>query len=351
MLELLPTIQRWRQEGKRCALGRLVKVWGSAPRPVGSCLAVSSEGEIEGSVSGGCVEGAVVEAALEVLESGEARLLEFGVSDEQAWSVGLSCGGEIEVFVEPYDEGPEAQDVVARLEEALGSRRTVALALVLSGPNVGRRLLLDDQAARRGDLGDEVLNRRARELAVALRSEFGTRRVTVPTAAAKTEIFVQIFAPSPTLLLVGAGHVAIPLVHYANQLGFHTVVIDPRSAFATPERFAHADSLIQKWPDKGLEGQPLDEGTYLAVLSHDLKLDVPALAAALRGNCRYIGALGSRKTHGKRLAALREEGFSDEELEVIHSPIGWPIGGRQAPEIALSIITEIVAVQHGTPRP
>lgn len=343
MREVLPDVDRWREAGEKVALATVVKVWGSAPRPPGAKMAVSASGQIAGSVSGGCVEGAVVEAALEVLADGIPRLLQFGVSDETAWSVGLSCGGQIEIFVEPWPDEPESP--FGQSADCVRRKRLTGLATLL-GASPGAHLHLSADGPGAGSLGsperDGALHSQSRDLLLSLRS-------TRIDLADGSEVFVDIVPPPRKLVIVGAVHTAVALVSLARALGFQTLVVDPRGVFASPERFAHADRLIAEWPEEAFLEIGLDEATAVAVLSHDLKLDVPALKLALASPAPYVGVLGSKKTHAKRLAALREEGVADEDLARIHSPIGLDLGGRSPEEIALAILAEIVAVLNGRP--
>ena len=341
MRELLSDIERWLGEAKVVALATVVKVWGSAPRPLGSKMVVSSAGDIAGSVSGGCVEAAVVEEARAVMESGAPKLVRFDVTDDQVWAVGLTCGGELEVFI----EGLEA-DRYGSLKASIEAGETVTLATIVGGPETGKRLLVHDDGSTEGHLGSRALDRQALEHA----GQAGTRlegRTVLETDGGQHDVYFEVQAPRPKLVLVGAVHVAIPLVTFANALGFRTIVVDHRTAFATPERFPHADRLIHKRPEEAFEEIGIDAATCVATLSHDLKLDVPALTAALRSSASYIGALGSKVTHKTRVAALEEAGFGAEEIQRIKAPIGLDLGGRRAEEIALSIIAEIVATRHG----
>lgn len=238
-------------------------------------------------------------------------------------------------------------EIYRQLQRALDEERLVALASVVAGPEsyLGRQLLIWPDGTTEGDLRElaEPLVEKARELFVAFRSE----RVELAADGEALDVFVEVHPPRAKLVIVGAVHVAIPLVHFAKALGFRTYVVDPRTAFATPERFAHADELVTDWPEEALARIGLNESTYVTLLSHDLKLDVPALKVALPSPARYIGALGSKKTHQKRLKALAEEGIAAELQDRIHNPIGLDLGGRRAEEMALSILAEIVAVSHG----
>ena len=227
------------------------------------------------------------------------------------------------------------------------SGRLVALATVLTGPVIGARLLVRPGGGSSGTLGDATLDAAARTRALVCLAALRSERVTVASAAGPVELFIDVQPPQPRLFIVGAVHIAAALVTYANVLGYRTVVLDARTAFATPERFAHAAELIARWPADALAAQSLDEGSCVVVLTHDEKIDNPALAVALRSPARYVGSLGSRKTHAKRVAALRELGLGDAEIARIHAPIGLPIAARRPEEIALSIMAEIVAVVNG----
>lgn len=354
MRDLLPQIDAWLAEDRRVALATVVKVWGSAPRPLGAKMAVAEGGGMAGSVSGGCVEGAIVEEARPVLDTGTPKLVSFGVSDDDAFAVGLSCGGTIEVFLERWDAAG-----MSGLRADLEARRLVARALVLRGPEVGRQALLrppdagirDGTVAMDGSLGDDVWNESVRRAAAAGFATFASHRDRDGDHASDDDpgrdLFVDILPPPPRLVIVGAVHAAVHLVSMAKIAGFETVVVDPRTAFATAERFGHADVLVHDWPDEALRALDLDANSYVVLLSHDLKLDVPALQVALP-RARYVGALGSSKTHGKRLARLAEEtGIEGVLAERIHNPVGLDLGGRRAEEMAVSILAEMVGVRHG----
>lgn len=235
------------------------------------------------------------------------------------------------------------------LKRCLEEERLVALATVVDGPDdrIGAKLLIHPDGTTQGDLGSPQLNaevlRRAADLLASQRSA----RVTIEAGREIADVFIEVFPPPPRLVIVGAVHIAIPLVTFAKTLGFRTIVVDARSVFATPERFAHADELILQWPAKALGEMQLDESSCVVVLTHDEKLDNPALKTALESPARYIGALGSPRTHARRVARLKAQGVSDEQLRRIHAPIGLDIGAERPEEIALSIMAEIVAVSHG----
>ncbi len=303
----------WYRAGKGAALATVVQTWGSAPRRVGAMLAVSGAGDMAGSVSGGCVEGAVVEEALEAIADGAPRMLEYGVADGDAFAVGLACGGTIRVLVQPVG-GALPKGVLADLVEVRRARRPAALVSPHDSPP---RLELTGHEDRfRMD-----------------RSGF----------AEDGETFVAIHNPPLRLIVVGAVHIAQALVPMARQVGYDPVVIDPRSAFASADRFPGV-TLLDEWPDDGVRALGLDTRTALVLLTHDPKLDDPALAEALRSDVFYIGALGSTRTHAKRLERMAEAGFSQADLARIHGPIGLDIGAAGPAEIALSILAQMTQV-------
>ena len=358
MRDVMDRVGEWQGQGKQVALATVVKTWGSAPRPVGSKLALTAEGDLVGSVSGGCVETAVLESGLQVLASGEPRLLRFGVTDDQAWAVGLSCGGEIEVYVEslvpaPGDSAaaPIAGEVRRQLVACLADNELVVLATIVEGRGQGRHLLIWPRGETLGDLGSPRLNQRVALYAEQVIAGGRSGRKTFRWDEDEVDAFVEIYSPSPELIVVGAVHVAVPLVQFASTLGFKTIVVDPREVFATRERFDTADHVAVGWPEQVLPHIGLHGGSYVAVLTHDIKIDIPALELALRSPARYIGILGSKKTHARRVAALLERGFEETDLARIHSPIGLDLGGRRANEIAVSIIAEMVAVMNGRATP
>ncbi len=344
MHTLLPTIRRWQAQGKAVALVTLVQVYGSAPQPLGAKMVVSATGEMEGSVSGGCVEGAVAQEAMQILKTSVPKLIPYGIADELAQSVGLACGGAIEVFIEPL-AGP----VMAALLGAVERAEPVSVAKILArqtdlGSSQWGSLLFGDRLAALGTLGDPTVDDLARSALAELGPGNSARRLTLAGA----EIFIERILPPARLIIVGAVHIAQPLVTFGNELGFHTVVIDARAAFATPERFGHAKDLRIGWPADILAQIGLDENSYIVVLSHDEKLDNPALAVALAHPVAYIGALGSRRTHAKRVDALTELGVTPAQIARIHAPIGLDLGGRHPAEIAVAIMAEIVGIKNRT---
>ncbi len=314
----------WHRMGIGAALATVVETWGSAPRPLGAQLAISGDAQLAGSVSGGCVEGAVVAEALEAIDAGDARLMEFGVSDDDAFAVGLACGGRIRVLVEPVG-GTLPEALLAELVEARAARRAVALETRLPHrpvgeitrmPHLSHRLLSYADAPHRFD---------------ADRSGFD---------AEEPLRFLAVHTPPLRLAIVGAVHIAQPLARIAREAGYDVTVIDPRAAFLTEARFPQ-DRLADAWPDAGLEAHGLDLRTAVVLLTHDPKLDDPALMRALRSDAFYIGALGSTRTHAKRVERLRLAGLSDAEIARIDAPIGLDIGARSPAEIAVAIVAEM----------
>lgn len=334
MRDILPDIERWRAEDRPIAIATVVETWGSAPRTAGGKMAVSADGKISGSVSGGCVENAVVEAAQKTLASRVPQLLHFGVSDDTAWSVGLACGGTIEVFVEPL-----AAEIFEPVREALLQERPAAVATVIRGPDtlLGRKVALFADGRTFGAIDEEAL-----AAARAALAEGASRRVSL----GETELFIDVMLPSPRLVIVGGVHVAIPLVSLSKTLGFRTIVVDPRESFGNPKRFPHADEIVSDWPEAALARLGVNSSTAIAVLTHDPKLDDPALTAALRSPAFYVGALGSRRTHEKRRERLLAAGVTEDELSRLHAPIGLPLGGRSPEEIALAILAQVVALRN-----
>ena len=307
----------WYRDGIGAALATVVQTWGSAPRRVGAQLVIGGDGRIEGSVSGGCVEGAVIVEALEAIGDGTHRLLEFGVSDEDAFAVGLACGGTIRVLVEPVGDVMPV-DLLEQLVAARQTRTALAYEVNLE---LGVRRLLHDAYPERMRMD---------------RSGF----------EADGETFVAIHNPPLRLIVVGAVHIAQALVAMARIAGYDPVLIDPRDAFASPARFP-GETILQDWPDEAVAELGLDARTALVLLTHDPKLDDPALIAALGADCFYIGALGSKRTHASRVARMQAAGFNKDQIGRIHGPVGLDIGAAGPAEIALSILAEMTAVLRG----
>jgi xanthine dehydrogenase accessory factor len=343
MREILADLDRWQREGEEIAIATLVAVRRSAPRLPGARFAVTRSGRVAGSVSSGCVENDLFGRALAVLDAKGAALATYGISDEMGIEVGLSCGGSIDVLVEPFTAG-EAWQVARR---AIEGDRPAALAVGLApDPLLGRKLAVLADGSSAGSI-DAALDARVAAEARALLPSGETRLVALPWQGGEASVFVEAFAPAPRLFIVGATHTAIALCRIATGLGFHVTVIDPRSPYATRERFPEAAEVVRSWPQKALEAAALDAYAYVVSLSHDAKLDLPALALALRSGARYVGAIGSRKTNERRRAALAEAGLGEEEIARLRSPIGLDIGARTPEEVALSIAAEMIAVRSG----
>jgi len=342
MREILQPIQDWFDQGKQVALATVVEVYGSAPRGLGAKMAVNQDSLMAGSVSGGCVEGAVVAEALKVIKTGKPKLLHYGVTQDQAISVGLACGGTIEIWVEKLSK--EAFD---RMQNDLSNDQLAILVTIMSGMYAGEQIYAYPDGKKIGYFAEPETIETIKDHLPGLFMRQHSQRMRLRTSTEEVDVFFDVIAPSPKLLIVGAVHIAIPLVQYAKILGFHTIVLDPRKAFGNRERFPHADELVQEWPEEYLQRYPWDLGTYLVVVSHDDKLDVPALAIGCQKETRYIGALGSKKTFANHVRDLKAVGISDEQIARIHSPIGVDIGARGPEEIALAIITEMIAVRNG----
>jgi xanthine dehydrogenase accessory factor len=322
-------VERWKAEGEDVALATVVRTWGSGPRGPGAKMALTRDARIAGSVSGGCVEAAVVEEGREVLETGTPKLLHFGIADETAWNVGLTCGGSIEIFVEKLDDS-----LFRASTEALETRRALARATVIRGADLGRTVLVRDGEPAEGAIGAAALRALERGQPDVVAAEDGS------------EIFLDVELPPPSLVMVGGVHISIALTAMAKSLGYRTIVIDPRGVFGSEERFPDADELIHEWSDDGLEAIGLDRSSAVATLTHDPKIDDPALMVALRSPAFFVGALGSKKTQEKRRKRLLERGITEAELSRLFAPVGLDIGSRSPEEIALSILAQIVAVRN-----
>lgn len=395
MREIVESVNRWFDEGCEVALACVVRTWGSSPRPAGSLMAISSDGRIAGSVSGGCIEGAVVQSALAAMEGGSWSVEQFHADTARAQEVGLSCGGNVDVAVMPYDRD------MGRLEQALlEADRTYLRVTVLpsasgdsaSGP-VGSAADPASNAAEGGETassignavgsflvvptafaGDELVSRGALMLPVPDEGDwavvaFDGAQVAAPDANFLQKIASEVISLSegcdvgtltregaslffqrvkgrPTVVCVGGTHVAVHLAALAHVLGYRTVVVDPRGIFAGVERFEGADELVRAWPQAYFAEHPLHEGCAVCALTHDPKIDVPAVAAALDSDAFYIGSLGRSTTQKARCDALRELGYADAEISRVFGPIGLDLAGREPAEIALSIMAEITAVRH-----
>ncbi len=326
-ISILKQTLEWKAQDQQVALATVVKTWGSAPRRSGSMMCINSNLEFQGSVSGGCVETAVIDQAMTVIKTGQAQLLEFGVSNEQAWEVGLACGGNIEIHVWPVTGA-----AVYTLTEVVElNQQNRALVLSIGLDQQAQLELLTDDLINSAVVVDQ-LNISARQ---ALRSD---RPVIVEQG---TRSFLQPFNPEINVYIVGAVHISQQLIAMIQQLGFTVYVIDPRAAFATEQRFPNIN-LVQKWPNEFFAEQNLNHRSAVITLTHDPKFDDPALQSALNSNAFYIGALGSRKTHASRVERLRAEGFTESQLDRIDAPIGLDIKASNPAEIAVSIAAGLV---------
>lgn len=339
MKDILPDLLAWVNKGESIALATVVQTWGSSPRGVGARMGITADGRMTGSVSGGCVEGAVIEAGMEVIRTGQPQLLHFGVADETAWEVGLACGGSIEVFVQPLD-----LQVFMAMRKALEAETPAAVATIIRGPDhlLGQSLVYTNQAPAPSPTPwpQDALSAAQAALAQA-------RPARHPLPDGQTEVFVDVLLPPPSLIIVGGVHISIALAKIAKVLGYQTTIVDPRRAFGNPERFSHADQLVQAWPDEALRSLPISRSTAIAVLTHDPKLDDPALIIALASPAFYVGALGSKTTQAKRRARLLQAGLAETQVDRLHGPIGLDIGAQTPEEIALSIMGEVVAAGKG----
>lgn len=308
MREVLDELNQWTRDGEDVAIATVIETWGSSPRPLGSKMLVTRSGKMAGSVSNGCIEGAVFEEAQKVLKSGTPKVAAFGVADDVAFEVGLACGGHIEVFVQPL--GRAHRQLIAMLNR--NEPATLTTDLVSGEAELVRGTPSGSELARRD--GD---------------------------------VFIEPFRRPAHLVIIGAIHIAIPLHRLARLMGYRVTVVDARSKFATMERFPEADELIVAWPDEAMSKIPVDSSTYIVILTHDPKFDLPALRSVLKQDAGYIGAIGSRKTNQNRFDALRREGFTEDQLARVHGPIGLDLGSRGAEETALGIMAEITAVRFG----
>ncbi len=361
MREVLPELMEWWRAGETIGVGTVVATFQSAPRPAGASMLVGPDGTAVGSVSGGCVEGAVYELAQEVVASGEPVLERYGVSDDDAFAVGLTCGGILDVYVEKVSQEtfPELGDIVDDIEAG----RPIALVTIVEHPDhafVGRRLVLrpdaDGPGSTSGSLGSQRIDDAVRDDALGLLAAGHSATLTYgPDGERRGEglkVFVWAFAPKPRMFVFGAIDFAAAVARVGAFLGYHVTVCDARPVFATATRFPEADEVVVDWPhrylQKVVDAGGVDARTVITVLTHDPKFDVPLLEVALRlPDLSYVGAMGSRRTHDDRLARLREAGLTEDELARLSSPIGLDLGARTPEETAVSIAAEIIARQWG----
>jgi len=366
--DILDPISKWWDAGETFGLATVVRTFSSAPREPGAAMAVAADGEVVGSVSGGCVEGAVYELANEVKANGRPLLQRYGISDDDAFAVGLTCGGIIDIFVEPASQQsfPELGDVAA----AVRADEPVAVATVIAGPGQvgGRRVIWTaggtppdrppgggsppDGRRSSGTLGsgdrlDQAVDDDARGMLA--QGLTGVRRYGPDGERRRDElsVFVQSFAPPPRMLVFGAIDFAAAVARAGKFLGYRVTVCDARPIFATRARFPDADEVVTDWPHRYLAGQTVDARTVICVLTHDPKFDVPLLEVALRTPAAYIGAMGSRRTHDDRLTRLREAGLTENELARLRSPIGLDLGARTPEETAVAIAAELIQLRWG----
>ncbi|MFD4344704.1 XdhC family protein [Streptomyces coelicoflavus] len=354
MLDIADELHRWVEQGRDFAVATVVAVGGSAPRPTGAALAVDADGTAVGSVSGGCVEGAVYELCRQALQDGETVLETFGYSDEDAFAVGLTCGGVIDVLVTPVRAADPVRPALAAALAAAAHGETAAVARVVTGPAelLGRALVVRADGSRTGGLGGHPeLDRTAAAEAGAFLDAGRTGTLEIgeqgSRCGAPLTLLVETSVPAPRMIVFGAIDFASALARVGTFLGYHVTVCDARPVFATPARFPDADEIVAEWPHEYLARTEVDARTVLCVLTHDAKFDIPLLRLALRLPVAYVGAMGSRRTHLDREARLREAGVSDLELARLRSPIGLDLGARTPEETALSIAAEIVAARHG----
>lgn len=356
MKEILDRIEEWLNRGDSVGLATLVGARGSSPREPGAVMAVNQAGEVLGSISGGCVEGAVVEEALDAIADGQPRLTTYGITDELGLSVGLTCGGTIQVFVESLEKNNREKNnnlPISAVLDAIrkASEKPAAICTMVEGALAGAKIIVAEDAPRIGSFGnselDRVVERDARGLLAQGLKDLcnygpnGERRETEVT------VFIESFSPPPHLIIFGAVDFTRSLSKLGKMLGYRVTVCDARSRFATKARFPEADQVIAEWPHKYLDVAPIDHRTIIAVLTHDPKFDVPALVRAVQTPAAYIGAMGSRRAHADRIRRLREAGLNETEIARISAPIGLDLGGTTSEETAVSIMAEVIALKNG----
>ncbi|MFJ9645816.1 XdhC family protein [Streptomyces sp. NPDC101206] len=354
MLDIAEELNRWVEQGRDFAVATVVAVGGSAPRQPGAALAVDSEGTAIGSVSGGCVEGAVYELCRQALEDGETVQERFGYSDDDAFAVGLTCGGIIDILVTPVPVGSPGRAVFAAALAAASRGEAAAVARIAEGPDElkGRAVLVRGDGGFEGGLGghpelDRTVAEEARAMLDAGRTGVLEIGADGRLCGEPLKVLVESSVPPPRMIVFGAIDFASALVRIGKFLGYHVTLCDARPVFATKKRFPQADEIVVGWPHRYLETADVDGRTVLCVLTHDAKFDVPLLQLALRLPVAYVGAMGSRRTHDDRNRRLREVGVTELELARLRSPIGLDLGARSPEETALSIAAEIVANRRG----
>lgn len=346
MRDLAAEMTGWLAAGWNVAAAMVVQIQGSAPRPLGTMMAIRDDGRIAGNVSAGCVDAAVVDAARGILRGRPPAVLRFGISDAQALSVGLSCGGRIGVVVSAL--APSDGAALAAVAEAHGANQPIVFAAVTDGPaRIGSLLAVAEDVVV-GDLGDAAVTRQVAEAARQLldSGSRGAEPVTQPHDRGDVSTLLTPVLPPPRMLVFGATDYVAALAQVGAFLGYRVTVCDAREGFAAAERFPAAEEVVTQWPHRFLAGTPVDATTVICVLTHDPKFDVPLLAEAVRTPARYIGMLGSRRTAAHRLDELRARGLTADELSRIRSPVGLDLGGRSPEETAIAIAAEIIALEH-----
>jgi len=340
---------RWLRDGRRVVAATLVERIGSAPLDPGAQMLIDDRSSIEGSVTGGCVEGALVEEANRILAGGEPRTVTYGVSDSQAADVGLMCGGTVRVFVS--EQAPAFLDVLDTVAEARAADAPVAIATLLEGERVGAKIaILRDRVV--GSLGvTDLLDRSVERDAIGQLDEgiSRIRRYGADGAVMGSDlaVYIQAFSSQPRMVIFGAIDFSAEMAKVASEVGYKVTICDARAPFVNSPRFSQAAEVVVDWPDRYLEGQTLERRDVILVFTHDSKFDEPALIGALRTEAGYIGALGSRRTQERRVERLRAAGLDDEAIARIHAPCGLDVGARTPPETVVSILAEVIAVRTG----
>ena len=337
---LVKKMQDWHTDGKDATLATLIRSTGSTPLPIGEMMAVSSNLDMQGAVSRGCVESAILENAQDVIKKGQPVISHFGFNEENAFEVGLTCGGEIDVLITPFLRSSESNAFFNAALSCASGEKTFSLLQSVDMNTLGKKMLWDNEKTLFSDLPEDFA---PSSLPPEPENSAVFRIEEIPLANGKTmSAFVNTFQPAARMIIVGAGEIAIYLTKMAKILHFHVIVVDPRSMFATPVRFPGADVIFTKWPQDCLPTLHFQDRDALVVISHDEKIDLPALQIGLKNHLPYIGLLGSKKTRQSRFDALEKEGWSKADLAQIHAPIGLSIGSKKAEEIALSIMGEII---------
>lgn len=338
MHDILSDIQNQHQQGKKLVLATVIQTWRSAPRQIGATMLVSEDNFVAGSVSGGCIEGSVIKASKEVLDKNEALVLEFGVSNDEAWSVGLSCGGRIKVLLKPFFNLTQEEDIWQNVQENIQKDKGFVLLRKLEEKTSTHSLI--------NSIGEIKGNPISNELKQLGLEALGERRSQI-IEYEKKQYFAEIFPSKEKMLIIGASHIAIELIALANRHYFETIVIDPRKIFTEKTRFvSQPKQILASWPQEALPNWELDESFYAVLLTHDPKIDDAALHTLLKSKIAYIGCLGSRKTHQKRVNRLQEVGFSEKDINRIFGPVGLNIDAKNPQEIALSIMAQIIQIKN-----